>query len=156
MAAIDDLKHHLNEDIRQLDNLADVLSQEKQVLKSSDVRALHPLTEEKNALLSDIRERARQKIHVLVAMGYRPEHGEPSRFIQSAGMSDLLYLWHQADQRLKQCQKLNQSNGRIISHLQKRLTRLTDIFRGAAGQQQLYGAKGEQTTVSSRSILASA
>jgi flagella synthesis protein FlgN len=40
--------------------------------------------------------------------------------------------------------------------LQKRLARLTDIFRGGAGQQKLYGAKGEQTSMTSRSILASA
>ena len=89
-------------------------------------------------------------------MGYRPENGEPSRFIQSAGLSELFDLWQQADQKLRACQALNQTNGRVIGHLQKRLSRLTDIFRGSTGQQKLYGAKGQQTSVSSTTVLASA
>lgn len=89
-------------------------------------------------------------------MGFRPDSGEPSRFIRSAGLNDLHTLWQQAETKLRECQALNENNGRIINHLQKRLARLTDIFRGASGQQKLYGAKGQQTTVSNRTVLASA
>lgn len=156
MAAIDDLKNFLSVDIRQLDDLADILKQEKSCLSGSDTKTLESLTREKNAILGQIRERAKQKIHTLVAMGFRPDSGDPSRFIRSAGLSDLYGLWQEADSRLRECHLLNENNGRIISHLQKRLTRLTDIFRGASGQQKLYGAKGQQTTVSSRTVLASA
>ena len=156
MAAIDDLKNLLPQDISQLDTLADILDREKACLASSDLQALNALTKEKNDLLSAVRERARQKIRTLVQMGYRPESGEPSRFIRSAGLSDLDQLWQDADRKLRACQSLNQTNGRVISHLQKRLTRLTDIFRGSTSQPKLYGAHGEQTTVSSRTVLASA
>lgn len=156
MAAIDDLKTLLAQDISQLDELADVLGREKTLLGNSDLRQLEALTQDKNRLLGAIRERAKQKIRTLVQMGYRPETGEPSRFIRSAGLIELTDLWQQADRRLKACQALNQTNGRVISHLQKRLSRLTDIFRGATGQQKLYGARGEQTTVSSSTVLASA
>lgn len=89
-------------------------------------------------------------------MGFRPESGDPSRFIRSAGLNDLYALWQEADTKLRECHMLNENNGRIINHLQKRLTRLTDIFRGASGQQKLYGAKGQHTTVSNRTVLASA
>lgn len=156
MAAIDELKDLLSEDIRQLDTLADVLRQEKTCLSSSDIRKLETLTGEKNALLEQIRERAKRKIRVLVAMGFRPDSGAPSRFIASAGLPDLYALWEDADRRLKDCQQMNQVNGRVISHLQKRLSRLTDIFRGVSGHQKLYGAQGEQKTVSHSTILASA
>lgn len=156
MAAIDDLKTFLAQDISQLDELADLLGKEKTLLGNSDLRQLEALTQEKNRLLGAIRERAKQKIRTLVQMGYRPENGEPSRFIRSAGLIDVTELWQQADSKLKTCQALNQTNGRVISHLQKRLSRLTDIFRGATGQQKLYGARGEQTSVSSSTVLASA
>lgn len=156
MAAIDDLKTLLAQDISQLDELAAVLGREKSLLGNSDLRQLEALTQEKNRLLGAIRERAKQKIRTLVQMGYRPENGEPSRFIRSAGLIDVTELWQQADSKLKTCQALNQTNGRVISHLQKRLSRLTDIFRGATGQQKLYGARGEQTSVSSSTVLASA
>ena len=156
MAAIDDLKTLLSQDISQLETLADVLGKEKTCLANSDLRQLDALTREKNDLLGAVRERAKQKIRTLVQMGYRPESGEPSRFIRSAGFSDLFELWQEADQKLRTCQTLNQTNGRVISHLQKRLSRLTDIFRGATGQQKLYGAQGQQTPVSSSTVLASA
>lgn len=156
MAAINDLKDLLSQDVRQLEELAHVLQTEKNCLSSSDVRALQSLTAEKNRILEQVRERAKQKIHCLVAMGYKPNSGEPSRFIQSAGLSELSELWQQADARMRTCQSLNQHNGRVMGHLQKRLSRLTDIFRGATGQQKLYGEKGEHTNVSSRTILASA
>jgi flagella synthesis protein FlgN len=156
MAAIDDLKNLLLLDIRQLEKLANTLKKEKTCLSDSDTKALETLTREKNAILGDVRERAKQKIRVLVAMGFRPDSGDPSRFILSAGLHEVYSLWQEADLKLKECHVLNENNGRIINHLQKRLARLTDIFRGASGQQKLYGAKGQQTTVSSRTVLASA
>ncbi|WP_309044397.1 flagella synthesis protein FlgN [Marinobacter sediminicola] len=156
MAAIDNLKNLLSLDIRQLETLADILKNEKTCLSDSDTKALDTLTREKNAVLGDIRERAKQKIRTLVAMGFRPDSGDPSRFIRSAGLDELYALWQEADSKLRECHILNENNGRIINHLQKRLTRLTDIFRGASGQQKLYGAKGQQTTVSNRTVLASA
>ncbi|MCM0612220.1 flagellar protein FlgN [Marinobacter sediminum] len=156
MAAIDDLKDLLSQDVRQLKELANVLQNEKTLLSTSDIRALDSLTAEKNQLLSEIRERAKQKIRTLVAMGYQPDSGEPSRFIHSAGLTELYDLWKEADTQMSECQILNQNNGRVMSHLQKRLARLTDIFRGANATQKLYGAKGEHTSVSSRTVLASA
>ncbi|SOB75709.1 flagella synthesis protein FlgN [Marinobacter sp. LV10R510-11A] len=156
MAAIDVLKNLLSLDIRQLETLADTLHKEKSCLSGSDTKTLDTLTQEKNTVLGEIRERAKQKIHLLVAMGFRPDSGEPSRFIRSAGLNDLYTLWQEADAKLRECHILNENNGRILNHLQKRLTRLTDIFRGASGQQKLYGAKGQQTTVSSRTVFASA
>ncbi|GGC77730.1 flagella synthesis protein FlgN [Marinobacter halophilus] len=156
MAAIDELKTLLSTDIRQLETLAGVLSQEKEVLSSSDIKPLQGITTEKNAILGEIRERAKQKIRLLVSIGYRPDAGEPSRFIRASGEEDLYQLWKAAEQKLRTCQGLNQNNGRVVGHLQKRLNRLTDIFRGASAQQKLYGAKGEQTGVANRTILASA
>lgn len=156
MAVIDELKNLLRLDVQQLEVLADVLQKEKNCLTNPDSRVLESLTQEKNKLLGGIRERAKQKIHALVAMGYQQNSGDPSRFIRSAGLDDLYALWQEADTKLRECHALNENNGRIISHLQKRLVRLADIFRGASGQQKLYGASGQQTTVSSRTVLASA
>jgi flagella synthesis protein FlgN len=156
MAAIDDLKHLLAQDVRQLSAMADLLRDEKELLSTSDIKQLQALTDEKNAQLEQIRERAKLKIHALVAMGFRPESGNPSRFIAAAGLTELHQLWRQADQALTQCQQLNQNNGRVMAHMQKRLARLSDIVRGASSRQKLYGAGGQHTAVSSSIILASA
>ncbi|MBS3804083.1 MAG: flagellar protein FlgN [Oleiphilaceae bacterium] len=156
MAAIDELKHLLNEDLTGLRQLAATLAAEKEALAASDIHTIEALTEDKNALLSQVRERAKQKIHALIAMGYKPENGDPSRFIRSAGIEELTSLWTAAEQELKTCHALNGINSRIVGHLQQRLTRLTDIFRGSAGQAKLYGASGQQTSLGQRNSLASA
>lgn len=156
MSNIDDLKELLSEDVRQLETLRDILEQEKALLSSSDVKSLASVTKEKDHHLNQIRERAKVKIRLLVAMGFRPDRGEPSRFLRSAGLDEATELWNEASSRLRECQALNQTNGRIISHLQKRLAKLTEIFRGATGQEKLYGAKGQEEAVSHSSILASA
>lgn len=156
MSAHDELKALLQEDIRQLDMLAELLVREKAVLASPDIQPLQEITPLKNQVLDGIRDRAKQKIRVLVGMGYTPAAGEPSRFIRAGGLSELHELWKEADTKMRSCQQTNQNNGRVLGHLQKRLTRLTDIFRGASSQQKLYGARGQQTSVSGSSILASA
>lgn len=156
MAAIDDLTQLLNDDIRDLEQLSDTLTAEKAALRGSDINAIEPLTQIKNTLLNQVRERAKQKVHALVAMGYRPDAGAPSQFIRSAGLVDLTALWQRAEKKLAHCQELNGLNGRIITHLQKRLASLTDIFRGSSGQAKLYGASGQQTSLGQRNILASA
>jgi flagella synthesis protein FlgN len=156
MSNIDELKNLLEQDIRQLNTLGELLRQEKSLLSGSDAKALESLTQEKDQHLNQIRERAKVKIRLLVAMGFRPEQGEPSRFLQSAGLIDAFRLWQDASEKLALCQTLNQTNGRIIAHLQKRLGKLTEIFRGATGRDKLYGAKGLEEAVSHSNVLASA
>lgn len=156
MAAIDELKQLLNDDLTGLRQLAATLTEEKQALADSDIKAIEKLTQDKNLLLGQIRERAKQKIRTLVAMGFKPENGDPSRFIRSAGIDELTSLWLTAEQELRTCHTLNSVNSRIVGHLQRRLNRLGDIFRGSAGQAKLYGASGQQTSLSQRNSLASA
>lgn len=156
MSATDKLQQLLAMDIQQLSQLNSLLEEEKALLGTSDVRAIEPVTTRKNALLDEIRERARQKVHLLVEIGYRPEQGHPSRFLRSAGLKELHQCWQEAQSALSICQTLNQQNSKVVSHLQTRLTRLTDIFRGTSNQQKLYGASGQQTSVGNRNVLASA
>lgn len=156
MSNINELKDLLRQDIQQLAALGDLLEQEQTLLSGTDVRSLASVTQEKNQHLNQIRERAKVKIRVLVAMGFRPDKGDPSRFLRSAGLDDAVLLWEEASASLEQCQTINQANGRVISHLQKRLSKLTEIFRGATGQDKLYGAKGQEEAVSHSNVLASA
>jgi flagella synthesis protein FlgN len=156
MSNLDELNDLLTQDIRQLETLGDILAKEKSLLSGPDVKSLASLTKEKNLHLDQIRERAKAKIRLLVAMGFRPDQGEPSRFLRSAGLDEAVALWNDASDRLSHCQTLNQANGRVMAHLQKRLARLTEIFRGATGQDKLYGAKGQEETVSHSTVLASA
>lgn len=156
MSTVDKLQSLLKADVDQLQQLRDLLEEERTLLAGANVREIEPLTARKDQLLEAIRERARQKVRLLVEMGFRPDQGHPSRFIRSAGLTDLYQSWEQAQSALADCHALNRQNSKIVSHLQTRLARLTDIFRGSSSQQKLYGASGQQTSVGQRNILASA
>lgn len=86
MNAHEQLQVILQEDIHQLGLLVELLNQEKTVLASADIQPLQDITSQKNQILEGVRERARKKIHLLVDIGYRPNAGDPSRFIRAAGM----------------------------------------------------------------------
>lgn len=153
---IESLKKRLISDTQDLKTLKALLEQEKGLLASSQIQELEPLTNRKNDLLNRIRESARQKIHLLVQIGFRPDQGEPSRFIASLGDEGLLICWQGAHQALVDCQFHNEVNGRIVSHLQRRVSRLSDIIRGKDMQPALYGASGKQQHMGGGHILASA
>ncbi|MCH8497179.1 MAG: flagellar protein FlgN [Marinobacter sp.] len=156
MSTIDDLITLLNQDCNALNILHDLLMQEKDLLRDGEAAGLESLTKEKSVLLEQVREQAKSKIRLLVQMGYRPELGSPSRYIQSSGIAPLMEAWQAAEAALASCQDLNSVNSRVVTHLQQRLGRLTDIIRGSSGQAKLYGASGEQTSIGQRNKLASA
>jgi len=153
---IDQLAALLNTDLQSLDLLDAALQQEHQALEKNTSEALESATREKNALLEQLRERARQKVHLLVDLGYRPDKGAPSAFLEHNGApARMLELWHRAQSRLEDCQRQNAVNGRIISHMQRRLTRMADILRGNDRSQRLYGAAGQTQNLNHNSVLAS-
>lgn len=153
---IEDLKKRLIGDAQDLKALKAIIEQEKILLSENRVNELEPLANQKGELLSRIRESARQKIHLLVQIGFRPDQGEPSKFIQSLGDAALLARWQDAHQALVDCQFHNEVNGRIVSHLQRRVSRLSDIIRGKDLQPALYGASGKQQRMGGGQVLASA
>src|SRR5690554_1686045 len=114
MSAIQELQQLFESDLRQLAGLKQLLEEEAELLRHSDVRALEPLTRGKNEILEQVRARAKSKVRLLVSIGYRPELGDPSRFIRSAGLTGLADTWTEANRKLAECQALNSQNQRIV------------------------------------------
>lgn len=139
----DTLDQLLKKDETNLARLAEVLEQEHAALADNDMEALEQATSEKDELLGELRERARKKIHLLAQLGYRPDSGKAaSEFLmeQAGADSTLMERWQSAQQQLSECQHRNAVNGRILGHLQRRLSRISDIIRGADPNQSLYGS----------------
>lgn len=154
---IDGLKSLLRKDEANLEQLLTVLESEHQALAINDMTALENATSEKDALLKAIRERAKRKIRLLVDLGYRPDSGQaPSEFLREiSNDQELLARWEQAQTQLDQCQRKNAVNGRILGHLQRRVTRISDIIRGADRNQSLYSSGGETRSLNHSHVLAS-
>ncbi|MGM0451117.1 MAG: flagella synthesis protein FlgN [Pseudomonadota bacterium] len=149
----------LEKDETNLTRLAEVLEQEHAALANNDMASLEEATREKDELLGALRERARKKIHVLAQLGYRPDGGKTaSEFMveQVGSDSKLMERWQSAQQQLSECQHRNAVNGRILGHLQRRLSRISDIIRGADQKQSLYGSAGESRSLTDSHVFASA
>ncbi|XOZ34307.1 flagella synthesis protein FlgN [Halomonadaceae bacterium KBTZ08] len=155
----DTLDQLLRKDEANLNRLAEVLEQEHQALAGNEMAQLEQATREKNELLDALRDRAKQKIRVLAQLGYRPDSGQAiSDFLrnQAGAQSTLMKRWEEAQQQLGECQHRNEVNGRILGHLQRRLSRISDIIRGADQQQSLYGSTGEARSLTHSHVFASA
>ena len=149
----------LKKDEANLTRLAEALEQEHRALAGNDMQQLEQATSEKNELLDALRERAKQKIHLLAQLGYRPDSGQAvSDFLRDQAGADSLLMqrWEAAQKQLNECQHRNAVNGRILGHLQRRISRISDIIRGADQQQALYGSTGESRSLTHSQVFASA
>lgn len=151
-----ELKTLLNQDLSLLTDLTALLEQEQGALGENDMATLEALVSTKHGILDRIRDNAKEKIRHLVTAGFKPTSGVPSTFLQGLGDEDLSTLWQDVHQAMAQCQGANSINGQIITHLQKRTGRLSEIIRGVNPNQKLYGAGGREEAVSHKSVLASA
>ena len=156
MSAIEQLTARLEDDTRQLQALRQLLEQEKELLQTNQIEALTGVNVEKSALLGRIRDSARQKIHLLVEVGFRPDQGDPSVFVKSLGLPEVTSAWDSAHDALLACQQVNEVNSRVVTHLQRRIGRLADIMRGRTQQPKLYGSSGRETSLGGSHVLASA
>lgn len=156
-ATVEGLKTLLRKDEASLEQLLTVLESEHEALAGNDMTALENATSEKDEILQAIRERAKRKIRLLVDLGYRPDSGQvPSQFLkQISGDDDLIQRWESAQAQLERCQQKNAVNGRIVGHLQRRVTRISDIIRGSDRNQSLYSSGGETQSVNHSHVLAS-
>lgn len=157
-ATLETLDELLRSDESELGRLADVLESEHRALAGNDMEQLQQATAEKDELLGALRERAKRKIHLLAQLGYRPDRKHAaSEFLreQAGADSSLMERWHSAQQKLAECQHRNAVNGRILGHLQRRLSRISDIIRGADQNQSLYGSAGESRSLTDSHVFAS-
>ena len=156
--SVDELKSLLKRDLANLDQLEKTLETEHEALSRNDMEHLDQAREQKDELLKAIRERAKRKIHILVNMGYRPDSGRAaSAFLrEETGDEGLITAWQEAQKKLEACQRRNAVNGRIINHMQRRLTRISDIIRGSNPNQSLYGSGGETRSLNASNVLTTA
>lgn len=155
-ASVDELKRLLHQDLASLDSLRAVLQEEREALGANNMSGLEELLARKNELIDHLRETARQKVRHLVAVGFNPSSGSPSAFLKSLADLELETLWRDAHQAMSACQSVNNVNGQVVNHLQKRAGRLSEIIRGVNPNQKLYGAAGREESMGHKSVLANA
>jgi len=140
-------------DLNKLNELHDLLIQERTSLEKNQLEVLSELQEKKKPLLLEIQQNARRRTNFVSQTKL-----SKARFLrlldEKAPPVMLLYL--QCEHRLKDIKQLNVVNGQIIACSQQRLVRLMQIIRGQGHQAQMYGKNGSTSAYSNKNSLAEA
>ena len=151
--SIEQLKTLVQQDISDLEQLNQVLIQEKQLLATRDVEQIKRISSQKDALVKQVETRAKQKAKLLATSGLGIKPGNVTATLETYGDQQLLTSWKASLELLDQCKRRNEVNGAIITRSQHRTAKLMTIIRGQNATPSLYGQKGKQSIMSGRQTL---
>lgn len=146
----------MQQDDKDLKQLEVVLKKESEALQQRDLKLLGDVLTLKTSLLSSIEQRAKNKSHILHALGYTPTTMDLDGFLDQLNNEPLKRVWLYLRNKLQDCKTLNSINGKVVSHSQMRVSKVMQIVRGQSSQSNLYTASGKQSSAASAYRIASA
>ncbi|MFD2228785.1 flagella synthesis protein FlgN [Alkalimarinus sediminis] len=154
--SVDRLKTLLQDDIKDLTKLSEILNKERTALKERSNTAIQTLASEKSTCIKSIEYRAKEKAKMFVDAGYQIKKGEFEKAIAEIQDPSLQALWRKVNIGLRFCQDQNTINGKVVSHSLKRVNKLMDIVRGQHNKPNLYGSSGKENSFGGLNSIAKA
>ena len=154
--SIDRLKALLQEDLKDLTHLSEILQKERSAIKERSTDNIKKISSEKSSSLKSIEYRAKQKAQLFVAAGYSIKAGAFERAVVEMNDPELNILWTEVNQALKHCKEQNTVNGTVVSHSLKRVNKLMSIIRGQNNKPNLYGSSGREHAIGGMNSIAKA
>lgn len=137
------LRAMLAQDTAAIEQLAELLTTERDYLQTRQHEQLPDLIEAKDQLLAQLGARSQQRQQWLVQANLsRDQHGWVEFLHRQADTRALIEPWQELIEQFSECQKLNEINGKIIGRSRQTLGQLLNILRGQASGPQLYNADG--------------
>jgi flagella synthesis protein FlgN len=139
--------------------LQQLLEQEQQCLKQNDRKALSAVVQEKSQALQAAQQSEQQLIALLNQLKCP---------LELAAMENLLALvpprfktiisnqWTRLSEAMRQCQRLNQVNGKVIARIRMGLASVVSTLKGQEPSTQIYQASGIQNTKGGSRLIAQA
>ncbi len=153
---IDRLKALLQEDLKDLTRLSEILINERSSLEERSSTTLQQITSDKSACLKTVEYRAKEKARLFVDAGYTIKAGEFEKVVSTISDPALHALWKEVSQKLKHCKDQNTINGTVVSHSLKRVNKIMNIIRGQHNKPNLYGSSGKEHAIGGLNSIAKA
>lgn len=153
-----DLPGLLEETLEKTTDLLHLLEQETEALKIRQIDAIQGIAQKKLALVERLNQLVQNRLQLLQGQGWPPTQEGLEGYLTGLGEKNgasfrLREIWNQICHLWKQCQLLNETNGALITLLQRNARRSLDILRGQAAQSHYYGPDGSaQRERDSRSL----
>ncbi len=153
---ISELKKQLHQDLNDLDKLTELLSREKDLLKTRDHEAIQKNLNLKSELVAQLDARSKQKARLLASSGLGIKPGQVEHALAKLNDSELMQLWQASRKKMEHCKERNQVNGGIISRSLQRTGKLMSILRGQSASPNLYGQQGKEQSMGGRHSIGKA
>ncbi len=143
------LRKLLSDLTRQLNHLHDLLQQENLALSKNEFDLVTELAPQKElaTLAIEQDELKRRSLLDQYQLDYDARSmAQLSRHLPRELVRELAGLWQQVASQGQQCKDLNQINGIILAHLQRRALSTLRILRNQTTQSELYSARGNALT----------
>jgi len=134
-----------------------LLQEERESLELRQFKTYSDILVRKQQALVELESTDSRRRALMVEMGFSADsEGFTSflKFIPSQWQKKLSILWEQLTESLKQCDKLNKINGKILLHSQIAIDRLMGLIKGQPTQQSTYTRSGRKGYVESNRCLA--
>lgn len=141
-----ELHERLQEEVEQFDLLYRSLEAEHQALTGNDLEGLEAAVADKEARVARVQECGEARTRFLQEAGFAPEADGMAAALEQAPpelQEELQQAWHAVRERLQQCQRQNEVNGRVVRE-GMRFSRqaLYLLVGGDMPGSELYGRDG--------------
>lgn len=118
----------INDDVHNCEVMQQLLVAQQQSLAQTDTERLTELNQQLNDNMSELAKNGRQRFALLEKLGLPADkNGMMTLFerLPSTAAQRISEQWQKLEVRLKQCKKLNDRNGQLLSAQQEMLLRVT-------------------------------
>ncbi|MEM9171308.1 MAG: flagellar protein FlgN [Pseudomonadota bacterium] len=132
---------------KSCDRLLNALNDERNALKADDTSQLSAAVARKKSHLADLESLETQRRALLAACKYKDDMAAMERFIhQHDSSGDLMTLWQQTMELVRQCRESNRTNGIIIAAQQRQQAEALNVLREQDADTETYGPQGKTET----------
>jgi len=139
------LSQLLSEELKETNQLLDILIEEHQALSTSDPDLINVCSNNKLNALQRIEQHHTKRTHFLHSIGLSSSNKEIDAFIKRLPKENMLVdQWRELQSVAKKLQHQNEINGGVIALTQRHITLALDILSGKANiTSTTYGRSGQ-------------
>ena len=160
MMIISDLQKLLEQDLQQLDSLADLLREEKACLEKRDLETLIVLLQKKQMVLGTLEQDNYARRQLLTKAGLKDDQVSLPNLRKLLSRSpdhlSLAELIENIESRLQHCRELTETNNIIVHRSRINTQKALGILRGSSPLNNLYTSHGGTTGSNEKRKLGSA
>ena len=149
----------IEQDTQLAQSLKSILQEEKKLLEQRQYTAHGSLLSQKTQLLMDLDQADMKRRQLMAEMGLQLDKSGFDLFVKqvpSAWRDRFESSWERLADTMNTCARLNQINGKILSHARNSMERLMGIIKGTPNQAAVYLANGRRNLSAPNRMLVTA